>query len=160
MNVQIRGVSTLSGNTAPLYVVDGFPIEAETATVSGGINELSQQPTMNPLASINPNDIESIQVLKDASATAIYGSRATNGVILITTKQGKEGRTNITYNFRLDVSQVAKKYDLLNAYEYATYENELDRTSGGYDMQGNVIGAGTAPRNSADMLEKYKMAIQ
>ena len=156
MNVQIRGVSTLSGNTAPLYVVDGFPIEAETATVSGGINELSQQPTMNPLASINPNDIESIQVLKDASATAIYGSRATNGVILITTKQGKEGRTSITYNFRLDVSQVAKKYDLLNAYEYATYENELDRTSGGYDMQGNVIGTGTAPRNSEEMLEKYR----
>ncbi|MGN0187937.1 MAG: TonB-dependent receptor plug domain-containing protein, partial [Candidatus Cryptobacteroides sp.] len=107
MTVQIRGVSTLSGNTAPLYVIDGFPIEAATATVSGGINELSQQPTMNPLAAINPNDIESIQVLKDASATAIYGSRATNGVILITTKQGKEGKAHITYNFRLDISQVA-----------------------------------------------------
>ena len=156
MNVQIRGVSTLSGNTAPLYVVDGFPIEAETATVSGGINELSQQPTMNPLASINPNDIESIQVLKDASATAIYGSRATNGVILITTRQGKEGRTNINYNFRLDISNVAKKYNLLNAYDYATYENELDRTAGGYDMQGNVIGEGNVLRNTPDMLEKYR----
>lgn len=156
MNVQIRGVSTLSGNTAPLYVVDGFPIEAATATVSGGINDLSQQPSMNPLASINPNDIESIQVLKDASATAIYGSRATNGVIIITTKQGKQGKTNVNYNFRLDVSNVAKKYDLLNAYEYGLFENELDRTSSGYNMKGEVI-EGTVPlRNSNEVLERYK----
>lgn len=161
MNVQIRGVSTLSGNTAPLYVIDGFPIEGTTATVSGGINELSQQPTMNPLASINPNDIESIQVLKDASATAIYGSRATNGVILITTRQGKEGRTNITYNFRLDVSQVAKKYNLLNAYEYGLFENELYNTSSGYDMQGNIIeptgNHNGLPLRSESDLERYRI---
>lgn len=157
MNVQIRGVSTLSGNTAPLYVVDGFPIEATTATVSGGINELSQQPSMNPLASINPNDIESIQVLKDASATAIYGSRATNGVVIITTKQGQQGKTSVTYNFRLDVSTVAKTYNLLNAYEYGLFENELDRTAGGYNMQGQVIESGVALRHSEEELERYKI---
>lgn len=157
MNVQIRGVSTLSGNTDPLYVVDGFPIEAVTATVGGGIGDLSQQPSMNPLASINPNDIESIQVLKDASATAIYGSRATNGVILITTKQGKQGKTNVTYNFRIDAATVAKKYDVLNAYEYALFENELNRTMGGYDMQGNVITEGAeSPRHLEEDLERYK----
>ena len=127
MNIQIRGVSTLSGNTDPLYVVDGFPIEAATASVNGGTSELSQQPAMNPLASINPNDIESIQVLKDASATAIYGSRATNGVILITTKQGKEGKVNVNYNARVDISNIAKRYNLLNAHDYALFENELDR---------------------------------
>ncbi len=156
MNIQIRGTSTLSGNTDPLYVVDGFPIEAATASINGSTNELSQQPAMNPLAAINPNDIESIQILKDASATAIYGSRATNGVILITTKQGKEGKINISYNARVDFSTIAKKYNLLNAYEYGLYENELDRTSAGYDMQGNVIPGTTVPRHTDDMLERYK----
>lgn len=157
MNVQIRGVSTLSGNTDPLYVIDGVPIEAVTATVSGSTGDLSQQPSMNPLASINPNDIESIEVLKDASATAIYGSRATNGVIIITTKQGKAGKTNVNYNFRLDLATVAKKYDVLNAYEYGLYENELDRTSAGYDMQGNVIANTTPLRHSEEELERYKI---
>ncbi len=137
--------------------MDGFPIEAATASLNGSTNELSQQPAMNPLASINPNDIESIQVLKDASATAIYGSRATNGVILITTKQGKEGKMNISYNARVDFSTVSKRYNLLNAYEYGLYENELDRTSLGYDMQGNVIPATKVPRHSEDQLEKYKI---
>lgn len=157
MSVQIRGVSTLSGSTDPLYVIDGFPIEAVTATVSGGIGDLSQQPTMNPLASINPNDIESIQVLKDASATAIYGSRATNGVILITTKQGQQGKPTVSYNFRLDVANVAKTYNVLNAYEYGLFENELDRTSSGYDMQGNVIENTTPLRHSDEELERYKI---
>lgn len=157
MNIQIRGVSTISGSTAPLYVVDGFPIEGTTASTGGDMQELNLQPTMNPLASINPNDIESIEILKDASATAIYGSRATNGVVLITTKQGKEGKTQLNYNFRLDVSNVAKKYNLLNAYEYGLFENELDRTSEGYDMQGNVIPSLVEPRNSEEDLERYKI---
>jgi TonB-linked SusC/RagA family outer membrane protein len=157
MRIQIRGTSTLSGNTAPLYVVDGFPIEAATASMGGNVNELSQQPVMNPLASINPNDIESIQILKDASATAIYGSRATNGVVLITTKQGKEGKVNVSYNFRLDISNIAKRYNLLNAYDYALYENEFDRTSNGYDMQGNVISSTKALRHTEDALERYKL---
>ena len=157
MNIQIRGVSTLSGNTDPLYVVDGFPIEAATASVNGGTSELSQQPAMNPLASINPNDIESIQVLKDASATAIYGSRATNGVILITTKQVKEGKVNVNYNARVDISNISKRYNLLNAHDYALFENELDRTSNGYDMQGNVIPSTKVPRHTDDALERYKI---
>ncbi|MCF0176369.1 MAG: TonB-dependent receptor [Bacteroidales bacterium] len=156
MNIQIRGVSTLSGDTAPLYVVDGFPIEASASTVPGGIAELNSQPTMNPLAAINPNDIESIQVLKDASATAIYGSRATNGVVMITTKKGKEGKANINYNFRTDISQVAKYYNLLNAYEYGLFENELDRTANGFDISGNVLPTSGNVKNSEATLEKYK----
>ncbi len=158
MSVQIRGISTLGQNTAPLYVVDGFPIEAVTATVDGGIADLKQQPTMNPLASINPNDIESIQVLKDASATAIYGSRATNGVIIITTKQGNSGKARVNYNFRLDVANVAKKYNLLNAYEYGLYQNELDRTWDGFDAQGNlIVSTDRAERNDWETLERYKL---
>jgi len=156
MTIQIRGASTLSGNTAPLYVIDGFPIEAETATSAGGVNELSNQPVMNPLASINPNDIESMQILKDASATAIYGSRGTNGVVIITTKKGAEGAVRVNYNSRIDISTVGKKYNLLNAYEYGLFENELDRTSNGYDMRGEVMPGGKAPRNTDDQLELYK----
>jgi len=156
ITVQIRGASTLSGNTAPLYVIDGVPIEAETATSSGSTQELNQQPTMNPLASINPNDIASIDILKDASATAIYGSRATNGVIIITTKQGSPGPVRINYNSRVDVSKVSKQYNLLNGYEYGLFENELDRTSLGYDMDGNVVPGGKAPRNSDDQLAFYQ----
>lgn len=155
MSVQIRGISTISGSTAPLYVIDGFPVEAVTASSGGGSKELNEQPEMNPLASINPNDIESVQILKDASATAIYGSRATNGVIMITTKQGKEGKVNINYNARLDVSQIAKKYDMLNAHDYALFENELDRTINGFDMQGNVIPSTKNPRHTQDDLDRF-----
>lgn len=156
MRIQIRGVSTFSGDTQPLYVVDGFPIEAVSARSSGAIAELSSQPGMNPLASINPNDIESIQVLKDASATAIYGSRATNGVVLITTKQGREGSVKINYNFRGDVSVVSKKYDLLNGYEYALYQNALDRVWDGLDSNGSIIPTERTERHSPEMLERYK----
>ena len=156
MRIQIRGISTLSGDTQPLYVVDGFPIEGASARSSGSIAELSSQPGMNPLASINPNDIESIQVLKDASATAIYGSRATNGVVLITTKQGREGSVRINYNFRGDVSIVSKKYDLLNGYEYALYQNALDRVWDGLDMYGNPNPTERVERHSPEALERYK----
>ena len=114
MNIQIRGVSTLSGNTDPLYVVDGFPIEAATASVNGGTSELSQQPAMNPLASINPNDIESIQVLKDAASASIYGSRAANGVIIITTKQGRKGQIKINFDASVSASMYQSKLDMMN----------------------------------------------
>lgn len=157
VSIQIRGTSTLSGNTSPLYVIDGFPIEAATATVSGSDVSFSNQPGMNPLASINPNDIESIQILKDASATAIYGSRATNGVVLITTKQGKEGRIKVNYNFRMDMAQALNKIDMLNAYEYGLFENELDRTKSGFDADGNLLNPDLkAPRNDEAKLDFYK----
>ena len=126
MNIQIRGVSTLSGNTDPLYVVDGFPIESATASVNGGTSELSQQPAMNPLASINPNDIESIQVLKDASATAIYGSRAANGVIVIKTKAPSEGQLRVNYNFTASIAiPDLYGYDLLDAREKLDFEKSI-----------------------------------
>lgn len=157
MSVQIRGVSTLSGNTAPLYVIDGFPIEASTATIAGSTQELYQQPSMNPLASINPNDIESIQVLKDASATAIYGSRATNGVIIVTTKQGKESQVRVDFNVRTDISYIPNPYNMLNGYEYALFKNEIDRTDKGYDMHGNVNPTTTIPRYTDYQMDKYKI---
>lgn len=114
--VQIRGISSLTGSNDPLYVVDGMPI-------GGG----KQSAGANPLASINPNDILSMEVLKDASATAIYGSRAANGVIMITTKKGamgdknKEERVNVSYAGQFSVASATGKLDLMNLKEFAQY---------------------------------------
>ena len=112
-SVRIRGVSTLTGNTSPLYVVDGMPI-------GGG----KQSADANPLASINPADIVSMEVLKDASATAIYGSRAANGVIMITTRKGKEGGAKIAYSGNFSVANASKTYDLMNLQEYASFYSD------------------------------------
>lgn len=112
-SVRIRGVSTLTGNTSPLYVVDGMPI-------GGG----KQSADANPLASINPADIVSMEVLKDASATAIYGSRAANGVIMITTRKGKEGGAKIAYSGNFSVANASNTYDLMNLQEYATFYSD------------------------------------
>lgn len=109
-NVRIRGTSTLTGNSSPLYVVDGMPI-------GGG----KQSSGSNPLASINPADIVSMEVLKDASATAIYGSRAANGVIMITTKKGADAKPTVSYSGNFSVSAVSDKLDLMNLQEYASF---------------------------------------
>ena len=111
--IRVRGVGTIN-NSDPLYIVDGMPIE-------GGLDYL------------NPNDIQSIEVLKDAASGAVYGARAANGVILVTTKSGKEGRTKVTYDFSYGWQSAWKKRDVLNATEYATMMNE------------GAINAGLAP---------------
>ncbi|OOG77209.1 hypothetical protein B0E43_06345 [Algoriphagus sp. A40] len=111
-SVRIRGAGSLSAGNEPLYVVDGFPVT----------NDFDQR--NNPLNTINPNDIDNIQVLKDASATAIYGSRGSNGVILITTKSGKSGMSKIDFSISTGVQQVEKTLDVLNATEFAHYINE------------------------------------
>lgn len=116
-SVRVRGVNTLSGSSEPLYVVDGMPI---------GGGDASHSASSNPLASINPADIVSMEVLKDASATAIYGSRAANGVVMITTRKGKSGDAKITYDGNFSVSQFTKRYDMMNLKEYAQYVNDLN----------------------------------
>ncbi|HLT74831.1 MAG TPA: SusC/RagA family TonB-linked outer membrane protein, partial [Ohtaekwangia sp.] len=110
--IRIRGGSSLNASNEPLIVIDGFPVDNNTI---GG--------TANPLAAINPNDIESFVVLKDASATAIYGSRASNGVIIITTKKGASGKPQIQYNGTLSISTLAKKVEVLTGDEYREYIN-------------------------------------
>lgn len=114
VSVRIRGTNSINGNSEPLYIVDGIQISN-----GGGINEVS------PLSTINPSDIESVEVLKDASASAIYGARAANGVVIITTKRGKEGMTRIAYESYYGVQKVSKKLDVLNATEFAKLENEI-----------------------------------
>ncbi len=114
VSVRIRGTNSINGTSEPLYIVDGIQISN-----SGGINDIS------PLSTINPNDIESVEVLKDASASAIYGSRAANGVILITTKRGKAGASRVTLESYFGLQNVAKRLDVLNASEFAQLENEV-----------------------------------
>jgi TonB-linked SusC/RagA family outer membrane protein len=106
VSIRIRGGNSIQGGNEPLYVVDGYPL----------INESG--------SSINPNDIESIDILKDASATAIYGSRGANGVVIITTKRGKSGRNTVQFDAYYGVQQVRKKLDLLDATQLATLINE------------------------------------
>lgn len=114
ISVRIRGTNSINGNSEPLYVVDGIQISN-----GGGINDVS------PLSTINPNDIESVEILKDASASAIYGSRAANGVVLITTKRGKSGATRVTFDSYYGVQKTAKTLPVLNAAEFAQLENEV-----------------------------------
>lgn len=111
-NIVIRGAGSLTQSTAPLYVIDGFPSET-----SG-------------MSALNPNDIESIDVLKDASATAIYGSRGANGVVIITTKKGKSGKATLSYNGSVSVSQVKNTMDMMNGYEFVDLQREI--------MEGNL----------------------
>jgi TonB-dependent SusC/RagA subfamily outer membrane receptor len=113
VSIQIRGVSSISGSNSPLYVIDGVIIPPVSDPGSGS----------NPLNAINPAEIESIDVLKDASATAIYGSQATNGVVVITTKRGKAGAPQITYDFYAGYQEIAKRLPTINLQQLATFIN-------------------------------------
>ena len=114
-NILIRGISSISASSAPLYVVDGVPVSSDGIT--------SGLKSQSVLASINPDDIESMTILKDAAASSLYGSRAANGVIIITTKRGKEGKTKITYNMETGWTQmaIADQYNPMNAKQIQEY---------------------------------------
>lgn len=120
LSIQIRGTGSINSDNEPLYVIDGAPITKDAGLNVGNIDGLSSA-VINPLSSINPNDIYSIEVLKDASATAIYGSRGANGVVLITTKSGMEGKPVVTFGANVGFSNVSKKIDVLNGTDYLNY---------------------------------------
>ena len=124
ISVRIRGTSSLRGNNEPLYVVDGIIISSasEDVVATGGGNTGQEQ--QNGLNGINPRDIEDIQILKDASATAIYGSRGANGVVLITTKKGTPNQVKTNIYVNTSIKAISKNYDVLNAVDYARYRNE------------------------------------
>ena len=119
VTVRIRGANSINSGSEPLYVIDGFPIYPDNAAASAGGN---RQAT-NALASINPSDIESVEILKDASATSIYGSRGANGVVLVTTKRGKAGATRIDYDGSQSIQNATHVVKVLNATDYAKYQN-------------------------------------
>ena len=114
IDVVIRGGNSVTQDNSPLYVIDGFPVENPG-------NE-----SVNPINAIDPADIESIDILKDASATAIYGARAANGVVIIQTKQGSEGKTTISYNGYYGWQSSTKRLDVLDPYEFVKLQNEID----------------------------------
>ncbi|GAB4039162.1 TonB-dependent receptor [Spirosoma gilvum] len=121
--IRIRGVSSISGSSSPLIVIDGLPINSGNVS-SGGFT------VSNALGDINPNDIESLEILKDAGATAIYGSRAAAGVILITTKKGKEGKAQVSYDGWVGATQPFRLFNMLNAQQFMDIKNEAARNAG------------------------------
>ena len=146
MKVRVRGTTSINKSSDPLYVIDGI-------ISSSGLD------------GINPSDIQSMEVLKDASSTAIYGSRGSNGVILITTKGGSEGKASITFDASVGLSTVRKQYDLLNAYEYATALNDIrgSSTISAEDLE--AYKNGTKGINWADLIthtgitQDYRLSI-
>ena len=107
MSVKIRGASSITAGNDPLYVIDGMPVNNEAAIGGSGPGFVGTPNPRNPLNSLNPSDIESIEVLKDASATAIYGSRGSNGVVLITTKRGDAGSMKVNYSMQYGQQKIA-----------------------------------------------------
>ncbi|OOQ59899.1 hypothetical protein BC343_06420 [Mucilaginibacter pedocola] len=147
VSIRIRGSGSINAGNEPLYVIDGFPINNAAPVVANGIGFGGAPPPANPLNAMNPADIESIEILKDASATAIYGSRGANGVVLITTKKGKDGRLNVEYNVTASQATVQKKLKLLGTQDYINVMNQLAASRNAVQPFSasaiSAIGAGT-----------------
>lgn len=135
ISISVRGTGSITAGNAPLVVLDGFPVSDDhnSASVQGsrpGSGSEIYENTQNALSSLNPDDIASVEVLKDAAAAAIYGSRGANGVILVTTKRGKEGRPKFDFKNYYGFQQVSKTYQMMDAYQYAE-QNYIARSNGG-----------------------------
>lgn len=148
--IRIRGGNSITGGNEPLYVIDGFIVYNDPASTRTGAR--GTDASLDPLAFLNPSDIESIEILKDVSATAIYGTRGANGVIIITTKKGSHGRNNISYNASFGWSTISKKLDFMDAWQWADIWNEmydngevgyrLDEPKESYDWQDAALQTG------------------
>ena len=127
--VSVRGIATINANSEPLYVVDGVIFNSQSNSGSSlGLGDKlgnGSHSAVSPLSLINPSDIVSMEVLKDASATAIYGAQGANGVVLITTKKGKAGEAKFTYTGSVAASRQSKRLDIMNLREFAEYYNDL-----------------------------------
>jgi TonB-linked SusC/RagA family outer membrane protein len=157
-NIRIRGGNSVNAGNDPLYVIDGFIFFSDNSSTKVGLGAIEGE--SNPLNLLNPSDIASIEVLKDVSATAIYGSRGSNGVILITTKKGKRGGSSINYQYAAGLSKSAKTLDLLNASQWARMQKdyflnkpqysdaEIGQLGEGYDWQNAVLQTGITQNHS------------
>jgi TonB-linked SusC/RagA family outer membrane protein len=152
VSVQIRGNNSITAGSDPLYVIDGFPINNDYSVADAGVTDGSK---INPLSSINTADIENIDVLKDASATAIYGSRGANGVVIITTKSGTKNKSSVNYDAYYGTQQVLRTIPLLNAAQWWQLRKDAAANSGktasipatGYSL--DTTGAGTDWQDAA-----------
>jgi TonB-dependent starch-binding outer membrane protein SusC len=131
INIRIRGTTSVNSGTQPLFVIDGVPLTDDGSTAGGNASGLGNTTARNPLNFLNPDDIASIDILKDASATAIYGSRGANGVVLVTTKKGKGGsKGGLEYSVSTGFSSITKRYDLLTADAF--------KAAGGFNEGGST----------------------
>ncbi|WP_116788300.1 SusC/RagA family TonB-linked outer membrane protein [Flavobacterium psychrotrophum] len=153
INVSIRGIGSIRSGSTPLFVVDGVPLSNDDTSPQGANVGFGSQSAKNPLNFLNTGDIESITVLKDASAAAIYGARGSNGVVIITTKKGSKGKASFTVDSYLGFSSVANKIDVLNASQYrsalaATGGNEAYDHGGNTDWQDVIYRTAVTQNNS------------
>lgn len=138
VSIRIRGTSSVRGGNNPLFVIDGVPLSGDGTTAGGSASGMGSTAARNPLNFLNPNDIASIDILKDASATAIYGSRGANGVVIITTKSGQAGKGVLDYAYSLGVANIAKKYDLLTADELLAAYADFNGQQAANDLDGGA----------------------
>jgi len=152
VSIRVRGQNTITPNAEPLYVIDGIPVQSnEYSGADYGLGDAlgnGSTSVVSPLSAINPADILSMEILKDASATAIYGSRASNGVILITTKRGQTGEAKFTYEGMYAVQRQARRLDIMNLKQFAEYSNSIAAETAGRDqrvefMDPSLLGNGT-----------------
>ncbi|UOB18397.1 SusC/RagA family TonB-linked outer membrane protein [Abyssalbus ytuae] len=159
MTIRVRGSSSLNAGNTPLYVIDGVPIETSSLSSLNGTENFG----LNPLSDINPDDIESIEVLKDAASTAIYGSRAANGVVMITTKRGAEGKAQIDVGFNTGVSEVTRLLSVLNASQYRQVVLDSYRNMENPEPVSWIILDSLNPKNNGDVNWQkmlYRLATQ
>ena len=151
-SIRVRGQATINANAEPLYVIDGVIVQGGGSSGRDfGLGDAlgnGSVSTISPLSTINPADIVSMEILKDASATAIYGAQGANGVVLITTKRGKAGEAKFQYDGMFAVSQQTRRMDMMNLREYAEYYNEMLRIGEEYEANAyyadpSILGAGT-----------------
>ncbi|KAA6300129.1 MAG: TonB-dependent receptor SusC, partial [Candidatus Ordinivivax streblomastigis] len=157
-SIRIRGGNSINASNDPLYVIDGFIFFSDNSSTKTGLGAIEGE--SNPLNLLNPSDIESIEILKDVSATAIYGSRGSNGVIMITTKKGRKGDSSVNYQYSAGWSKSAKTLNLLNASQWARIQRdyflnkgkysdaEIDQLGAGYDWQNAVLRTGIEQTHS------------
>lgn len=138
INIRIRGTSSVRAGNNPLFVVDGVPLSGGETQGGGQDAGFGTSAARNPLNFLNPNDIASIDILKDASATAIYGSRGANGVVIITTKKGASGKGSLSYDYSLGISNISKRYDLLERDAFLDAYAEFNGAQAAADLDGGA----------------------
>ncbi|WP_308990405.1 TonB-dependent receptor [Mariniflexile litorale] len=158
MSITVRGNSSLNSGNTPLYVVDGIPIESNSLSTLNGTENFG----LNPLADINPGDIESIEILKDAASTAIYGSRAANGVVLITTKRGSNQKAQIDIGINTSVSEITRTLSVLNASQYRSAVIDSYNNMDNPIVPNGIVIDSLNPKNNGDVnwqKELLRMAL-
>lgn len=158
MTISVRGNSSLNSGNTPLYVVDGIPIESNSLSTLNGTENFG----LNPLADINPGDIESIEILKDAASTAIYGSRAANGVVMITTKRGSNQKAQIDIGINTSVSEITRTLSVLNASQYRSAVIDSYKNMANPTVPNGIVIDSLNPKNNGDVdwqKELLRMAL-